>query len=88
MKTISLDQFRNLLSDSYAVCMNDTLYYVDFDMENNPYIATNVYGDYFELFMIDSDIQFDDYAVFFYIQDQPIRMMFLTIKEFKIDSSS
>ena len=80
-QTISLDQFHNLLADAYAVCANDTLYFVGYDEDENPYIADNDGNDYVDLSQVDGDIELDDdYAVFFYIQEQPIRMLFLNIK--------
>ncbi len=79
--TISLDQFHNLLADAYAVCVNDTLYFVGWDTDNNPYISDNDGGDYVDLSTVDGDIETDDYAVFFYIQEVPYRMVFLNIAE-------
>jgi len=80
-QTITLDQFHNLLANAYAVCANDTLYFVGYDTDDNPYIADNDGNDYVDLSQVDGDIELDDdYAVFFYIQEQPIRMLFLNIK--------
>ena len=39
--TITLEQFHDLLADAYAVCVNDTLYFVGYDKDDNPYIADN-----------------------------------------------
>jgi len=79
--TITLDQFHNLLADAYAVCVNDTLYFVGYDTDDTPYIADTDGHDYIDLSTVDGDIELDDnYAVFFYIQEQPIRMLFLNIK--------
>ena len=80
-QTISLDQFHDLLAYSYAVCVNDTLYFVGYDTDDNPYIADNDGNDYVDLSTVDGDIELDDdYAVFFYVNGDPFRMIFLHIK--------
>jgi hypothetical protein len=79
--TITLEQFHELLSDSYAVCVNDTLYFVGYDTDDSPYIADNDGNDYVDLSTVDGDIELDDdYAVFFYVNGDPLRMIFLNIK--------
>ena len=79
--TITLEQFHNLLADAYAVCVNDTLYFVGYDTDDNPYIADNDGDDYVDLSTVDGDIELDDdYAVFFYVNGDPFRMIFLNIK--------
>ena len=79
--TISLEQFHDLLADAYAVCVNDTLYFVGYDTDDNPYIANNDGEDYVDLSTVDGDIELDDdYAVFFYVNGDPLRMIFLHIK--------
>ena len=79
--TITLNQFHDLLADSYAVCVNDTLYFVGYDTDDNPYIADNDGNDYVDLSTVDGDIEVDDnYAVSFWVQGEPIRMLFLDIK--------
>ena len=80
-QTITLDQFHNLLADSYAVCVNDTLYFVGYDEDENPYIADNDGEDYVDLSTVDGDIEVHSNYVFFYIQEQPIQMVFLQIKK-------
>jgi hypothetical protein len=83
--TITLDQFHNLLADAYAVCVNDTLYFVGYDTDDNPYIADNDGNDYVDLSTVDGDIELDDdYAVFFYVNGDPIRMIFLYIKTISV----
>ena len=80
--TITLDQFHDLLADAYAVSVNDTLYFVGYDTDDNPYIADNDGDDYVDLSTVDGDIELDDdYAVFFYVEEQPFRMIFLDIKK-------
>ena len=54
--TITLNQFHNLLADAYAVCANDTLYFVGYDTDDNPYIADNDGNDYVDLSTVDGDI--------------------------------
>ena len=79
--TITLNQFHDLLADAYAVCVNDTLYFVGYDTDDNPYIADNDGDDYIDLSTVDGDIELDDdYAVFFYVNGDPFRMIFLHIK--------
>jgi len=77
--TITLEQFHNLLAAAYAVCVNDTLYFVGYDTEDSPYIADNDGQDYVDLSTVDGDIEVDDYAVSFWVQGNPIRMIFLNI---------
>lgn len=79
MKTITLDQFHNLLSESYAVCLNDTLYFVGYDEDGSPYVSDNDGNDYVDLSSVDGDIELDDYAVSFFVDGNPIRILFLTI---------
>ena len=80
--TITLEKFHDLLIDAYAVCVNDTLYFVGYDEDENPYIADNDGNDYVDLSSVDGDIEVDDdYAVFFYVNGDPIRMIFLNIKK-------
>ena len=77
--TITLEKFHNLLADAYAVCVNDTLYFVGYDTDDSPYIADNDGQDYVDLSTVDGDIEVDDYAVSFLVQGEPIRMIFLNI---------
>ena len=79
--TITLDKFHNLLADAYAVCVNDTLYFVGYDTDDNPYISDNNGDDYVDLSSVDGDIEVDDYAVSFWVAGEPIRMLFLNIKK-------
>ena len=76
--TITLEQFHNFLADAYAVCVNDTLYFVGYN-DGNPYIADNDGCDYVDLSTVDGDIEVDDYAVSFWVQGESIRMLFLNI---------
>jgi hypothetical protein len=57
--TITLNQFHDLLADAYAVCVNDTLYFVGYDTDDNPYIADNDGQDYVDLSSVDGDIEVD-----------------------------
>lgn len=80
-QTITLDRFHELLSDSYAVTVNDTLYFVGYDgSTGSPYIADNDGNDYVDLSTVDGDIEVDDYAVSFFIAEQPYRVLFLDIR--------
>lgn len=78
---ITLDQFHSLLHQSYAVCVNNVLYFVGYDEEENPYISTNDGEDYIDLSSVDGDITLDEYAAFFYVQEQPVRVVFLIIMD-------
>jgi hypothetical protein len=79
MTTITLDQFHDLLSESYAVSLNDTLYFVGYDSDDGPYVSDNDGGDYINFSSVDGDIELDDYAVSFFVNGEPIRILFLTI---------
>lgn len=81
MRTISLETFHDLLGDAYAVSLNDTLYFVGYDKDGNPYVSDNDGGDYVDLSSVDGDIELDDYAVSFFVGGDPIRILFLTIKD-------
>ena len=78
--TITLEKFHNLLEDAYAVSVNDTLYFVGYDTDDNPYIADNDGNDYVDLSTVDGDIQVHPNYVFFHIQGEPIQMCFLQLK--------
>jgi hypothetical protein len=77
--TITLEQFHDLLADAYAVCVNDTLYFVGYDEDENPYIADNDGNDHVDLSTVDGDIEVHPNYVFFHIQGEPIQMTFLLI---------
>ena len=80
--TITLEQFHDLLADSYAVCANDTLYFVGYNTEDDtPYIADNDGEDYIDLSTVDGDIEVHPNYVFFYVQGEPMQMVFLQIKK-------
>jgi hypothetical protein len=79
--TITLEQFHDLLSDAYAVSVNDTLYFVGYDTDGDPYISDNDGNDYVDLSTVDDDIEVHPNYVFFHIQEQPIQMAFLQLKK-------
>lgn len=79
--TITLEEFHELLASAYAVSVNDTLYFVGYDTEDEPYIADNDGNDYVNLSSVDGDIEVYPYYVFFYIQGEPIKMSFLNMKK-------
>lgn len=56
---ISLKQLHELISDAYAVCVNDILYFVGYDTDDDPYISTNDGEDYVDLSQVDGDIIVD-----------------------------
>ena len=86
MKTITLEKLHNLIADCYAVCVNDTLYFVGYDASTGaPYIADNDGQDYVDLSTVDGDIEVHPNYVFFYAQGQPIQMVFLHLKKLMDD---
>jgi len=92
-KTITLEKFHELLAQSYAVCVNDTLYFVGYDASTGapqrfveydastgaPYIANNDGEDYVDLSSVDGTIEAHPNKVFFYVGGEPIEMVFLQI---------
>jgi hypothetical protein len=78
-QTISLEQFHNALSECYAVCVNDTLYFIGYDDEI-PYISDSAGEDRIDLDTIDGDIEIADCGVFFYVQEYPVHLKFLLIQ--------
>ena len=79
--TITLQQFHNLLADAYAVTVNDRLYFVGYDTDDNPYIANDYSDDYLDLSAVDGDIELHEHYVFFNVQDEAIQMSFLHIQK-------
>ena len=81
-QTITLEQFHDLLADAYAVCVNDTLYFVGYHTDDTPYIAADLDDgkDYVDLSTVDGDIKVHNDYVFFYIQGKPIQLSFLQLK--------
>jgi hypothetical protein len=77
--TITIEEFHVILGDSYAVSLNDTLYFVGYDTDNSPYISDNDGGDYIDLSTVDGDIEVHPFHVFFYIQENPINLQFLNV---------
>ena len=79
-KTITLEKFHELLAQSYAVCVNDTLYFVGYDASTGaPYISNNDGEDYVDLSSVDGTIEAHPNKVFFYVGGEPIEMVFLQI---------
>jgi hypothetical protein len=78
-QTISLEQFHKALSECYAVCVNDTLYFIGYDDEI-PYISDSAGEDRIDLDTIDGDIEIADCGVFFYVQEYPVHLKFLLIQ--------
>ena len=79
--TITLNQFHNLLADSYAVSVNDTLYFVGYDTDDNPYIADNDGQGYVDLSTVDGDIEVYKNYVTFWVGGEAMQMVFLQIKK-------
>jgi hypothetical protein len=81
MTTITLEQFHLILRSAFAVCVNDTLYFVGYDTDDNPYIADNNGDDYVDLSVVDGDIEVFPYYVLFYVGGEMIKMSFLNMKK-------
>lgn len=80
-REITLEQFHDMLSDSYAVSVNDTLYFVGYDTDGSPYVADNDNQDRIDLVTVDGSIESHPNYVFFYVQGEPIKVVFLQIKK-------
>ena len=81
MKTIPLEKFHELLGKVYAVCVNDTLYYVGYDDSDKPFIADNDGHDYVSLAEIDGDIEVVPFGLFFHVGGMAITMKFLLVMD-------
>jgi hypothetical protein len=79
--TITLEQFHELLYKAYAVSVNDTLYFVGYDTDDNPYIADNDGQDFVDLSTVDGDIEVFPYYVHFYVGGESLKMSFLNMKK-------
>jgi len=77
---MTLEKLHELLAQSYAVCVNDTLYFVGYDASTGaPYISNNDGEDYVDLSSVDGTIEAHPNKVFFYVGGEPIEMVFLQI---------
>ena len=77
---ITLQQFHDLLSNAYAVDVNDYLYFVGHDTDDNPYVATNDGEDYVDFSTVDGEIMMDESGVYFFIAEEPFRVRFLLLQ--------
>ena len=82
--TITLEQFHDLLDNAYAVTVNDYLYFIGYDTDENPYIADNNGDDYIDLSTVDGDIKVLTNEIFFEVGGEPIRMLLLGIQTPKV----
>lgn len=80
-KEITLGKFHDLLSDCYAVSVNDTLYFVGYDVDGSPYVADNDNQDRIDFSEVDGSIESHPNYVFCWIQGEPIKVVFLEIKK-------
>ena len=85
---ISLQQLHQLLADVYAVSVNDTLYFVGYDEDGNPYVADNDGNDYVDLSTVDGEINIDKDTATFEVAEQPIQIVFLQSKNLLQDYPS
>jgi hypothetical protein len=81
-QAISLEYFHELLSESYAVTFNDTLYLVGRDPGGFPYLDTCGGGDYIDLSSVDGDVKLDETGAFFHLAGDACRVQFLTLRTF------
>jgi len=79
MKNITIDQLHSLVSEAYAVDVNDTLYFVGYDDEDCPYVADNNNEDKIDLSEVDGDIEVTENGYFFYVQENPVLLKILNI---------
>ena len=82
--TITLEQFHNLLDYAYAVTVNDYLYFIGYDENENPYVADNNGDDYIDLSSVDGDIKVLTNEIFFEVGGESIRMLLLGIQTPKV----
>ena len=85
---ITLQQLHQLLADAYAVSVNDTLYFVGYDEDENPYVADNEGNDYVDLSTVDGEINIDKYTATFEVAEHPIQIVFLQSKNLLQDYPS
>jgi len=89
MKTIALDVFHSMLANAYAVVVGDTLYYVGYDNEDQPYVADNDGNDRLELSEVDGDIQVvNKHTVCFCVGGDEVELSFLELTEISVDNSN
>jgi hypothetical protein len=79
--TITLKQFHEMLRRAYAVSVNDTLYFVGYEIDGSPYIADNNGDDHVDLSTVDGDIEVFPYHVLFYVGGEMIKMYFLNMRK-------
>lgn len=82
-RTIPIEKFHELLGEAYAVCVDDTLYYVGYDDNDEPYIADNDGQGYVSLAKIDGDIEVIPFGLFFHVKGMGITMKFLSVMDIK-----
>jgi hypothetical protein len=78
MKTITLEQFHEILNNAYAVDVNDTLYFLGHD-DDGPYVADNKFlnVESFSLAEVDGDIEVLEYGFFFYVAGEAMTLKLL-----------
>ena len=81
MKTITQDEFIDLVSSAYAVVVNNEyLQYVGYDDQDRLYIADYDMQDLTYLDKVD-DIRVEDNTILFYYYGEPMILQLLVIKE-------
>jgi hypothetical protein len=80
-KEITLTQLHNLFSESYAVVVNDEMYLVGYDTDDNYYTATSDGEDYVSYEDVDGEIILDTdmNCVSLWIQGKAYMIRFLML---------
>jgi hypothetical protein len=79
MKTITIEKLHDLVADAYAVCLNDSIYYVGYDNDDMPYVSDNDGYDQVSLAKVDGDIEVAPFGLFFSINGTPINLRLLSL---------
>ena len=79
---ITLNELHTLLSESFAVCVNDTLYFVGYTDEDFPYVADNNNENQIDLSEVgDIGIDIETNSVSCYVQGEEVSIKFLNVRE-------
>lgn len=79
MKTITLNEFHRIVSEAFAVCANDTLYFVGHDDDDCLYVGDDNNDVRIELAEVDGDIEVGESAFFFSVGGEPIELEILNV---------
>jgi hypothetical protein len=83
MKTITQDEFTDLLAGAYAVVVNNEyMQYIGYDDQDRLYIADYDMQDFTYLDKVDN-ISIGDNTILFFIDGNPMVLQLLVIKELR-----